>query len=128
MLRNGEPYIFLNRDMVPGRDRFTFAHELGHIKMNHLDIDQSKITAFHEPKLRQEANYFAACLLMPEDWIRSDCGSSTISLDMLRDLVQVYDVSWEAMTNRLHELDICEREYIKWMWDRRAGGRRLRSI
>lgn len=124
--RNGKPYVFLNKDMIPGRDRFTFAHELGHVKMNHLDIDQSMITAFHVPKMRQEANYFAACLLMPEDWIRADCGTDTISLSHLKGLVQLYDVSWEAMTNRLHDLEICEKEYIKWMWDSRAVKQRSR--
>lgn len=116
-------HIFLNRLMTKGRDNFTYAHELAHLQMNHLKINQSKVTAWHEHHIKREADYFAACLLMPEDWIRQACGNDTIGLCHLRGLVQIFDVSWEAMTNRLDELKICEKEYIKWMWDLKKSRR-----
>ena len=120
---HGQNHVFINRKMVSGRDNYTQAHELGHLLLDHLDIDQSLITEHHAKQIRREADYFAACVLMPESWIRSDCGDDTIGIGRLRRLIQRYDVSWAAMEIRLHELGICEREYIRWMWDQRKQRR-----
>lgn len=116
IMNNNTPYVFLNKNIVNGRDKFTFAHELGHLKMGHIQIDQSKLTAWHERNIRREADYFAACLLMPEHWIRDAVGNDFIGCDHVRGLVQMFGVSYEAMHNRLDELGLCDKEYIQWMW------------
>lgn len=62
-------YIFYRGDMVPGRIRFTVAHELGHIILGHLD-HQGYTTRNREPQegdapMERMANVFASRLLAP---------------------------------------------------------------
>ncbi len=69
----GRYIIFYNQDMPPVRIIFSIAHEIGHIVLGH---DIELITEYRKKKdlrFKQlygqsevEANYFAACLLMPE--------------------------------------------------------------
>lgn len=69
-VRMGEKYhIFYRGDMVPGRIRFTVAHELGHIILGHLE-HQPYTTRNREPQrddhpIEQMANVFASRLLAP---------------------------------------------------------------
>lgn len=67
--RNGSFYILYRGDMVPGRIRFTVAHELGHIILGHLDYE-TYTTRNREPRdgdapIEQAANVFASRLLAP---------------------------------------------------------------
>lgn len=119
--KDGVYYTCLNRAMVRGRDNYTYGHELGHIVMGHLDINYDVATEYHFAKIKREADLFAACLLMPEEWVRTSCSGSPPSLQAIGDMVRVFDVSWEAMTIRLEQLDICCRDYVRWMWDNKAG-------
>jgi len=69
----GRYIIFYNQDMPLVRIAFSMAHEIGHIVLGH---DIERITEYRkkkDPRFKQlyeqseiEANYFAACLLMPE--------------------------------------------------------------
>ena len=59
------------RSLSPERDRFTLAHELGHILSGHLtDFDSTALaegkTSAEADALEREADLFAACLLAPE--------------------------------------------------------------
>lgn len=67
--RNGGFYILYRGDMVPGRIRFTVAHELGHIILGHLDRE-THTTRNREPQdndapIERAANVFASRLLAP---------------------------------------------------------------
>lgn len=76
----GRMYIFTNSNISnKGRQNFTIAHELGHYALKHplqrksfiCDtgcIDEGENTG---GRLEKEANYFAACLLMPKSKIAS---------------------------------------------------------
>ncbi len=56
------------------RDRFTIAHELGHYVLHYLylnqylnrDIKTLKVARYGKGQSESEANWFAACFLMPE--------------------------------------------------------------
>lgn len=73
---NGQVYIMINSTIDnEGRKHFTIAHELGHyfllhqLKQNAFYCSKSEIVeegVWKDP-IEQEANYFASCLLMPED-------------------------------------------------------------
>jgi len=69
------PKIIVNTSLPPKRQLFTKAHELGHIIIPwHLgtivdDIYSQGYKDFIYSKLEQEANRFAAELLMPKDWL-----------------------------------------------------------
>lgn len=73
------PLIAYNANHPPGRRRFTVAHELGHLLLDHLDSFHVDLTVRegaegrpgYNPAKEKEANAFAAELLMPSDWVRS---------------------------------------------------------
>lgn len=63
------PYIFYNSGLPVGRQRFTVAHEIGHLSLGH--VGQGRVTTINrEPNLKDsqeetQANQFAARLLAP---------------------------------------------------------------
>jgi Zn-dependent peptidase ImmA (M78 family) len=65
-------FIAVNADVHAVRQRFTLAHELGHIFMNHegrVDLSRDVGGSASDPQ-EIEANYFAAEFLAPRDAIR----------------------------------------------------------
>ncbi len=74
---NGQSYIMVNSGIAnDGRRNFTIAHELGHYFLCHelkngqcfdADIFEDDTTV---DTIEREANYFASCLLMPENKIK----------------------------------------------------------
>jgi len=99
------------------RKRFSIGHELGHLLLGHkkeLDIKQKERIFYRNEISAQgidtdeiEANYFSACLLMPEDKIKS-CIDMDISFDEnIYNLSKLFQVSQAAMTLRLNNLGYC---------------------
>lgn len=119
LLRNVDRYkalIGVNKGHSYTRQRFTIAHELGHlllhegeplhvdrgIKVNLRDGASSQGTIIEE----KEANLFAAELLMPAHFIRKYL-QEKLSLEIEGDiewLAKKYQVSTQAMTFRLSYL------------------------
>lgn len=69
VLKNGTYYIFYSEKCVPGRQRFSIAHEIGHIVLGHLRDGRCTILN-REPSppdnpVETQANQFAARLLAP---------------------------------------------------------------
>lgn len=73
---DNEPAIFYNAKHTEAMQAFTIAHELGHYFLHHLDDMEAEIICIdrdfnrlgtEDDKFEKEveANYFAACLLMP---------------------------------------------------------------
>lgn len=102
------------------RRRFTIAHELGHFIL-HKDesdmfMDKQYKALFRSPgftypektqKLEQEANKFAACLLMPEKLLRNEIEKMEFDLhseDDIKQLAKIFDVSATSMSFRLSNL------------------------
>lgn len=76
---SGQLYIMVNGIIEnAGRRNFTIAHELGHYFLKHLMHsnsfyccnDEVSEESLASDSIEREANYFADCLLMPEDRIR----------------------------------------------------------
>ena len=80
------------------RQRFTIAHELGHMV---LDVD-SKVDN------EAAANRFAGAFLMPADTLRAEIGKcrSSVSWDELLELKRMFGVSLQAIAHRCKELGI----------------------
>ena len=116
IMRAATPYVFLNKTMIKGCDAFTLAHELGHIKMGHTFIDQSLIIPSLERNIKCEADYFAYCLLMPEQWIRAAVGNGRRGCEHIRGLVHIFGVSYSAMNKRLARLGLYDKELIHRTW------------
>ena len=100
------------------RQRFTVAHELGHLLMHTQDLHydrafsmqfRSEISSTGTDPKEVAANAFAAELLMPEAFLKRDLrefGSFDIENDprVLDELADRYDVSKQAMVVRLANL------------------------
>jgi Zn-dependent peptidase ImmA (M78 family) len=115
---NGKAVIGVNRAQHPNRQRFTIAHELGHLLLHsgddvHVDIaftiklrDQRSSTGTDTEEM--ESNLFAAELLMPIHFLREDL-KRLGDLDVLDEqvvtkLANAYRVSSQAMAVRLSHL------------------------
>ncbi len=96
---NNIPIIVLLKDNDGARQRFTIAHELGHLVLN---IKNEKLD---EEKM---CNKFAGALLMPKDAVIKEFGNSrfNISYFELKAFKKEYKVSMQAIVYRLKELNI----------------------
>lgn len=98
------------------RKRFTLAHELGHLFLGHINDDPSQIDfrknidaldlssfgLYSHDEREQEANEFAAELLMPEEEIRK----LYKAIDDHKILAEIFGVSYQAMYIRLKRLGL----------------------
>lgn len=113
--------IGLNSHQHPRRQRFTIAHELGHLQLHQgrpLIVDHAvrvnkrdKVSSAATDREEIEANAFAAALLMPEQLVRQaalrELQSGNESRDgVVLELSLLFDVSIEAMGFRLINLAI----------------------
>ena len=104
-LVNNIPVIILLDDINDGaRQRFTIAHELGHLILN---------TNNKELDIEVLCNRFASALLMPKEAIINEFGINrkNISLFELKAFKEEYKVSYTAIIYRLKELNIIS-EYL----------------
>jgi Zn-dependent peptidase ImmA (M78 family) len=119
-LRDGKPVIGVNANHHPNRQRFTIAHELGHVLLHRsrLDaavlIDKNKnfiprdaISAEGTDPVEVEANAFASELLMPVKLVRQVLSESTRDLhddEYLIALAKRFRVSLAAFQFRLEKI------------------------
>ena len=99
MVENVPVIVLLNGIQDGARQRFTIAHELGHLVLNITN------KSLNEEKL---CNRFASALLMPMEAVKNEFGSSRncISFFELVAFRNEYRVSYSAIIHRLKELKI----------------------
>lgn len=114
--RQGQTIIGVNSLHHINRQRFTIAHECGHLLFHKGDvhIDRSFRVNRRNPVSSQavdpeeiEANRFAAEILMPYDMIMKHLIEYDIDIEdeeELRGLADKYQVSLQAMTHRITNL------------------------
>ena len=115
--KDGSTVIGVNRAHAKTRQRFTAAHELGHALL-HTGTDIHHDNGF-QVNLRSdlssqgidpeeiEANYFAACLLMPRSFLEADPMAFYVDVEdatSVAALARSYGVSAHAMGLRLARL------------------------
>ncbi|MFE1930804.1 helix-turn-helix domain-containing protein [Streptomyces sp. NPDC059474] len=105
--------VLLARTGVWTRQRFTLAHELGHILAR--DVQEMRTETHLAPGRQKDhteirANVFAANFLMPQAEIHAEAGTesagSGVSDDAFRALVVRFKVSPSALAARLHQLGL----------------------
>jgi Zn-dependent peptidase ImmA (M78 family)/transcriptional regulator with XRE-family HTH domain len=100
--------ILASTSSVPWRQRFTIAHELGHLlsQDDHgLHLDEDIFAAEHRRRpSEQGANAFAAALLMPTDLLRQAVGSTGLTDESFAALACRLRVSPSALAVRLSQL------------------------
>jgi hypothetical protein len=122
---------------LPGRQRFTKAHELGHYVMHSQKQDAfrcgSKVIIEKdtgEENIEAQANQFASYLLMPADHLRPRIEKAPITLDLISDLAKFYGVSFEAMCIRVVEITAERAALVYWdngmllRWSRNEAARK----
>lgn len=120
-----------NRPNTP-RSRFTIAHELGHyfidnhrigLKIGLLTPHPSKNNENTHFKIEREADYFASCLLMPEERFKKYIQRKKFEFSMIKSLSEHFQTSITATAIRFadignHPLMIVfgGNGEIKWKW------------
>lgn len=116
--KDGSCVIGVNKAHSRERQRFTVAHELGHLRLHEgrpliLDTDarvnyRNSVSSMATDREEIDANRFAAALLAPEEMVRR--AAQRISFrttdDLVRALAQQFLLSEMAMTYRLMNLGI----------------------
>lgn len=113
----------------PRRRRFGIAHELGHLELHKREaiypcdagsINDWPVEESHK-NLEQEANEFAACLLLPDELFGTVCRDMDPSMEGITHLAEEFDVSIMATARRFVEFCYApaavvwtERRQIKW--------------
>lgn len=110
--RGTRSIIGVNSTQTSSRQRFTVAHEFGHFllhegifshtdnnfRLNYRDDKSSQAVDVDEI----EANFFAACLLMPKKFLDQEKASDHIDDDKeVGEIAKRFDVSQHAMSLRL---------------------------
>ena len=104
----GQPLILVNRNKPVPRQRFTAAHELGHILLGHVEEGRSahRGASPEDEAMEQEANVFASRLLAPA-CVLWGCGVRSAE-----DIMNLCDISRQAAEfrwQRFQELQKRER-------------------
>lgn len=124
--RGGRTVIFLREQTGRQRQRFTLAHELGHLVLAEPERDfVAHRRAVHFDSEERFCNQFAAALLLPRCWVRSEFENAPIHLWVARRMAARAETSLSAALVRL-------REVLGWQasmlhWRRVAGQWRLVS-
>lgn len=113
----GAAVIGVNSAHSTTRQRFTIAHEIGHLILHaheKLHVDERFPLAFRNDESSRatqeteiEANQFAAALLMPVDFLQKEIESLPEDMEdekAVAELARRFEVSEQAMTIRLTSL------------------------
>lgn len=123
LIKDSERIVFSNSSLILSREIFSVAHEIGHqrLHLNEQGRTLIKDDDFADrDELEIEANYFAACLLMPmekvEKFIRLELKDKDIpcwdGLDIAR-IQTAFNVSYDMALIRLKALNILNDEIIE---------------
>ncbi|MBP5383355.1 MAG: ImmA/IrrE family metallo-endopeptidase [Lachnospiraceae bacterium] len=141
--REDDIIIFINTSIRLSREIFTLAHEIGHVIL-HFNGEQPfiennvTIAGQSEDEKEHEANYFAACLLMPSDEVDRfidlelpDYEKNGLSgMDIAR-IMSEFNVSYDVALNRLaslEKIDGNQKIQLETVRSEKRVGNLLRSI
>jgi Zn-dependent peptidase ImmA (M78 family) len=128
-LTDGEPKIFVASNCSHDRQRFTLAHEIGHVLLIHAFRDGKRPLTYglrryrmreiptdfsSDPTEERLCNYFAAELLMPRSDVMSFTRGRAPRLGMIVSLAQLFRVSLQAAARRLFDVWILNSAVSLW--------------
>jgi Zn-dependent peptidase ImmA (M78 family)/transcriptional regulator with XRE-family HTH domain len=105
---DGYPIIFLNKNLLGDRQRFSLAFELGHLIMHTF------CEVPHDRDINHEANLFAAGFLMPAKDILKDFKDG-ITLPLLGELKRKWKLSMIALLYRADDLGLLTANQKRYM-------------
>ncbi len=123
MIKDSERIIFSNSSIILSREIFSVAHEIGHQRLHLSEKGRMLIKDddfFDRDESEIEANYFAACLLMPrekiEKFVRLELKDKDVTnwdgLEIAK-IQTVFNVSYDMALIRLRSLNILNDAIIK---------------
>jgi len=128
--KSGWGIVYNNALASPGRINFTLAHELGHYLLHRADhpngirCGEQDVVRWDSAygQIEQQANLFAATLLMPlDDYRRQIAADVRVDLDMISQCAERYRVSliaatlrWLTYTTRRAVLVVSREGFILW--------------
>ncbi|MCW5202744.1 ImmA/IrrE family metallo-endopeptidase [Desulfobulbus sp. US4] len=110
------------------RQRFSIAHELGHLVMNHVTSIQKVCTDtdmlnWYQSSLETQANFFASELLLPTQLVAPSCDIGTVNFDIVKEIAKNFRTSLTATAIKFVRLcpEPCAIVYstnglIKWFY------------
>lgn len=120
MTKDNDIIIFTNSSSRLAREIFTLGHEIGHaiLHLNNkssFEDDEITLSGRDSNEFEQEANYFAACLLMPDDEVRKFLDlevddfekNGLTAMDITR-IMSEFKVSFDTALNRLDSLGVID--------------------
>ena len=106
----GKKFLLANNRLPQGRFRFSIAHELGHVLLNHEPLKH--IYEQRKPAIERQADSFAAELLLPERFLRGDCADYTMP-----ELAKRYKVSRQSLELQLSNLGLTPKDRRSAVWE-----------
>lgn len=105
---NNLPVIVVSSSLTGDRQRFTLAHELGHLLLQHHTLPE-------EIDIEKACNRFAGAFLLPKSQILKILGEkrSKIKIEELSLLKHTYGISMAAILYRAKDLGIIKSSYHK---------------
>ena len=116
-IKEGVPIIGVNSLHHPNRQRFTIAHELGHLELHRqmitttVHVDKNFPALMRDPKsatgteqIEIEANQFAAELLMPRELIEQALAGEQFDIEddgPIEEIAKKFRVSKQALQYRI---------------------------
>lgn len=116
-VKDGVPIIGVNSLHHPNRQRFTIAHELGHLELHrqmitkNVHVDKNFPALMRDPtsatgteQIEIQANQFAAELLMPRDLIEQALAGKQFDIDddePMEEIAKKFRVSKQALQYRI---------------------------
>ena len=124
-IKDGVPIIGINSLHHPNRQRYSIAHEIGHLELHrdlittavHVDkqfpvrprvLSRDSSSSDGTDMIEIEANQFAAELLMPKDFLEEALAERTFDIDdqtPVIELAKKFRVSKEALEWRMRNLN-----------------------
>lgn len=114
--------IFLNSSYTLGHERFSAAHELGHLVLHHDKLLKERLLA-KEELTEKEANLFAVEFLMPADGVKEIfykiivTEPNKIKAKHVIKMHNYFKVSYKAMLKRLVFLELCNLDLYEELCD-----------
>lgn len=114
LISDGKPIILVNNDCTLQRQRFTAAHELGHIVHKHVGTRAlvNREPSPEDPPEEHEANVFASRLLAPAIVLRD------LNVQSAEDIARLCNISRQASEFRWERLKLLYEREKQFMLER----------
>lgn len=108
----GATVVLINSDDSYGRQRFTLAHELGHLLVGDLLGDVEVTVSGTKTNDEKRADAFAAHFLLPDTAAQAYVAGREVTSAVVGEIVHYFGVSLEAACWRLHNAGLIDKRTL----------------